>query len=1153
MADVFDGYLKDINAAYQRGDATEHTHRPALKTLLESLGKHITATNDPKRIACGAPDYSVSRKEGRLDKTIGYVEAKDIGSDLKTILKSEQIKRYLGSLHSLIVTDYLDFRWYMGGELRMTAVLAKEGKGGKFVATDDSKTQTQEIIGQFLQQEAVPIKNAKDLAGRMAGLARLLHDVIALTFKQEDKGGALHGQFQAFQKVLLHDLKESEFADMYAQTIAYGLFTARCYHKNGDFNRKEAVYDLPKTNPFLRQTFGHIAGAELDERVAWLVDDLASLLRDTQMDLILRDFGKKTKREDPVVHFYETFLAAYDPKLRESRGVYYTPEPVVSYIVRSVDWILREKFGLRQGLADNSKVKLDSRLRGNDKDGRGNDKKESPSAKEVTRSGDASATLEEVHRCLILDPACGTGTFLYEVIRQIREQLGSQKGAWGQYVKEHLLPRVFGFELMMAPYAVCHMKLGLELAESGYDFSSDERLGVYLTNTLEEAEDISGLLGFGQFLSDEAKAANIVKRDLPIMVVLGNPPYSGHSANASEKIIVIEQGIKYTIITKKGKRIEKIAGPKGVKIKKKTFIGNLIQDYYQVDGKPLGEKNPKWLQDDYVKFLRYGQYRIQQTGAGVLAFITNHGYIDNPTFRGMRQQVMQTFSEIYILDLHGNAKKKEVCPDGSEDNNVFDIQQGVSIGIFIKETGKTDEAKVYHADLWGKREGKYDWLNTREIEKTKWKKVKPDKPFYLFCPQDKNLLGEYDTYWKITDVMKVNVLGFQTHRDEFAIAFERKDIEKRIADLRDDSLTEDEIKQKYSLQEQQDWKLSDIRGKIKKLTTWKNAIIKCAYRPFDDRAIFYSQHILDRPRRELLDHVAWKENVCLGLGRQGIAVNDPQWSLISTSRFPVDANIFRRGGINLFPLYLYSTGLFHDESGNWPAGKDGRIPNLSKAFVDELAERVGLGFVSDGRGDFLDSRLRGNDKKESPSAMAKKTDSSPHKGVRNDVPGTFGPEDVFDWIYGVFHSPQYRQRYAEFLKIDFPRVPMPKDKQQFAAVCAIGRQLAALHLMEAEILDDKKLWPVFGEKGTGEVEAGYPKYPDNRRVYINAGQYFEGVEPAVWEFTIGGYQVCEKWLKDRRGRTLSFDDIQHYQKIVVALRETIRLMADEKLRLWKIR
>ncbi len=1211
--DAFDAYLKKINAACQRGDSTEHTHRPALKDLIETLSKAITATNEPKREKCGAPDYVVSRKEGRVHKTLGYIEAKDIGSDLKTILKSEQIKRYLGSLDNLIITDYLDFRWFVKGALRMSAVLAREGKGGKFTATDDSAAHLQDLLGQFVNQQAEPIRDAKELAGKMAGLARLLRDVIVQTFKQEDDKGTLHGQFEAFKRVLLHDLKEDEFADMYAQTIAYGLFTARCYHKDADeFNRKNAVYDLPKTNPFLRQTFGHIAGAELDERVAWLVDDLASLLRDTRMGDILQGFGKASKKEDPVVHFYETFLAAYDPKLRESRGVYYTPEPVVSYIVRSVDWVLRERFGLKQGLADSTKIKYKkSNIKNAESAKAGTGNKHPLAAKAALPLEKRESLSGEVHRCLILDPAAGTGTFLYEVIRQIRQRLSSQKGAWGQYVKDHLLPRVFGFELMMAPYAVCHMKLGLELAESGYDFSSEERLGVYLTNTLEEAEDISGMLGFVQFLSDEAKAANKVKRDLPIMVVLGNPPYSGHSANASWMV-------------KDGKKV-------------KTFIGGLVDDYYQVDGKPLGEKNPKWLQDDYVKFLRYGQHRIEQTGAGVLAFITNHGYIDNPTFRGMRQQLMRTFSEIYILDLHGNAKKKETCPDGGKDENVFDIQQGVSIGIFVKEAGKSGDAKVYHTDLWGRREGKYDWLNEWEIEKTKWKTVKPDKPFYLFCPQDKDLEKEYKEFWDLQKVFKEYSLGLITKRDSLSTAFTEKELIDQLNKFFDPSITDEEAASRFGLplKDKDKWDVKDVRAKVKNVKNLTPFIGKEVYRPFDSRYIILNDLLVARLNKRILQHFDRKENKGVIIGRQGQAVSIDNWDILHITNASVDQNIYRRGGGSVFPLYLYPTakkqGLFGDDgdSGQWPAGKDGRVPNLSKEFVDAVAEKTGMCFISEGRGDFEeDKKLKIKDKKCGTAGGGESlSDSSPHKGVRNDKAGTFGAEDVFCWIYGVFHSPQYRARYAEFLKIDFPRVPLPQDGRQFADVCAVGRELASLHLMESALLEDSKRLPLFEQTGTGEVEAGYPKYvwedeknpgtqePKNSRigkagtgttclaaertsprfsknarsgkmkdndplpakagvpvitgyclwvgsvlekgesfaggrVYINAGQYFEGVEPAVWEFTIGGYQVCEKWLKDRRGRTLSFDDISHYQKIVAALRETMRLMADERLEIF---
>jgi predicted helicase len=400
---------------------------------------------------------------------------------------------------------------------------------------------------------------------------------------------------------------------MYAQTIAYGLFAARCTSKNGSsFTRLDAAQNLPRTNPFLRKLFQYIAGYELDDRIAWLVDDLSQVLAQADMEAVLKNFGKHSGKEDPVVHFYETFLKAYDPKVREMRGVYYTPEPVVSYIVRSIDHLLKTRFNKPKGLADDN--------------------------------------------TLILDPATGTATFLYMVINEIHQSFAGQEGMWNDYVAGKLLPRIFGFELLMAPYAVAHLKLGLLLQETGYEFQSDERLGVYLTNTLDEAIKHSETL-FARWISEEANAAARVKKDEPIMVVLGNPPYSGHSANKGE------------------------------------WARQLVETYKKDCPELYKPAQAKWLQDDYVKFIAFGQWRIERTGQGILGFITNHAYLDNPTFRGMRQSLMSTFTDIYILNLHGNAKKKEVAPDGGKDENVFDIQQGVAICLLVKETGNTEQGK----------------------------------------------------------------------------------------------------------------------------------------------------------------------------------------------------------------------------------------------------------------------------------------------------------------------------------------------------------------------------------------------------------------------------------------------------------------------------
>ncbi|MDY7018949.1 MAG: N-6 DNA methylase [Chloroflexota bacterium] len=599
---AFNTYIRTIEKELALGNATEHTHRPALKALVESLGDGIVATNEPRRVECGAPDFVIAR--GLATK--GYVEAKDVGKSLDEAEHSEQFQRYRDSLTNLVLTDYLEFRWCVDGKRRLTACLGTATGDGKVRRDKAGIEAVTWLFDDFLSHCAAPIDTPKELAQRMARLAHMIRDLIIAAFEKEPESGSLHAQFVAFRDNLIPDLSTEQFADMYAQTIAYGLFAARCNQSTGgDFTRQNAAYLLPRTNPFLRKLFNHIAGPDLDDRIAWLVNDLAQLLAHADMEAVLKDFSKRTAKEDPVVHFYETFLAAYDPKVREMRGVYYTPEPVVSYIVRSIDHLLKTHFDKPQGLADPS--------------------------------------------VLVLDPAVGTATFLYMVINEIHDAVLSQgqTGLWNKYVAEKLLPRIFGFELLMAPYAIAHLKMGLLLKETGYQFEKEQRLGIYLTNTLEEAVKHSETL-FASWITEEANAAAEIKKDKPIMVVLGNPPYSGHSAN------------------------------------KGAWARQLVETYKTVDSSPLGEKNPKWLQDDYVKFIRFGQWRIEHTGQGILAFITNHAYLDNPTFRGMRQSLMNTFDEIYVLNLHGNVKKKEANLDGGKDENVFDIQQGVAICLMVK-------------------------------------------------------------------------------------------------------------------------------------------------------------------------------------------------------------------------------------------------------------------------------------------------------------------------------------------------------------------------------------------------------------------------------------------------------------------------------------
>jgi len=516
-------YLSSIEKALKVANATEHTHRPTLKSLIEALAPGVTATNEPKHIACGAPDYVVTRK----NFIVGYIEAKDVGKSLDEVERSDQLKRYLRSLENLILTDYLEFRWYVGGEHRQTVRLSKVSIDGKLKADNTAIEEVAGLLTAFLEHKAQPINTPRDLAIRMARLTHMVRDIIIEAFNQGQASTLIQSWRQAFAKVLISDLdqpeKTADFADMFAQTLAYGLFTARVMDTTPEgFTRQEAQHLIPKTNPFLRDFFYQITGPQMDdEPFACFVDDLVNLLGQTDMEAVLADFGRRTKQEDPVVHFYETFLAAYDPKLRESRGVYYTPEPVVSYIVRSVDHLLKTRFNCPDGLADSTKITVPNRDPGKTVKGKKEQRK-----------------TDESHKVLILDPACGTGTFLYSVIDHIRQDFMQQgnAGMWQGYVKKHLLPRIFGFELLMAPYAVAHFKLSLQLAgrdlpdeqrkQWAYNPADGERLGIYLTNALEEPHEMTGLPLFTQFVADETNAANEVKQHLPIMVVMGNPPYS---------------------------------------------------------------------------------------------------------------------------------------------------------------------------------------------------------------------------------------------------------------------------------------------------------------------------------------------------------------------------------------------------------------------------------------------------------------------------------------------------------------------------------------------------------------------------------------------------------------------------------------------------
>lgn len=1045
-------YIDEVSKQFSTGKATEHSYRPALAKLLGDLLPKFTITNEPSRIQCGAPDYIIAKGKGATSIPVAFVEAKDIGdSDLDGNRQhKEQFNRYKNSLDHILFTDYLDFHPYENGMPTQNIRIA-EIKGNKIALIDDNVPMFLEMVAHFAESTPQKITSSTKLAQMMAAKARLLAEVIEKTLETDsEKTGELAGQWKSFQKVLIHDLTERQFADIYAQTICYGMFAARLHDDTPDtFSREEAATLIPKTNPFLRKVFQNVAAFDVDTSIAWIVDDLAETFRVTDMPKVMKNFGKATGQADPMIHFYEDFLRYYDPKQKKACGVYYTPEPVVHFIVNAVDEILKSRFNLSDGLADTSKVTIrqTSNLY---TDNRTKDHK-----KYETR---------EYHKVQILDPATGTGTFLAEVVRKIYSGMENQKGAWQNYVEEHLLPRLNGFEFMMAPYAVAHLKLDMVLAQTGYKAKQDKRLRIFLTNSLEECDHDTGTL-FAQWLAQEANEANLVKRDTPVMVMIGNPPYSVSSSNKS------------------------------------VWIQELSETYK----KNLNERNIQPLSDDYIKFIRLGHYYVEKNGEGILAYISNNSFIDGIIHRQMRKALMETFDEIYILDLHGDTRKKETAFDGDKDENVFDIMQGVSINIFIKKKqsvilsearkGEVEGslARVYHYELFGKRFEKYAFLARTSFSDIPWNELTPQAPQYFFVPKDFSVRVEYEKGFKVDELMNTNAIGLKSQNDDACIAFSSSECEILKNDFLNLSISE--IERKYGFKNSRDWKIALAKDDLRNNPIRAN---KISYRPFDIRSILYTgktKGIVGYPRDNIMRHLL-HENVAMVVSRQCIS----DWKYVFCSKMIGEHNLIASAGKfgagNYFPLYLYPT------EGEEKLGET-RKPNLDEKIWRKIDK------------------------------------CTKHKTT---------PEQVFDYIYGVLHTPSYREKYKEFLKIDFPRIPYPENKEEFERIASIGNKLRKLHLME-EIPPQATSFDIEGDNAVSEIrfEREIPDQvgDDNYgKVFINKTQYFGNVPELAWNFYIGGYQPAQKWLKDRKNRTLTYDDISHYRKIIAILIETHKLMLE---------
>lgn len=948
------------------GEAREESFYPLFAELLKGYAeiqgwRGLTVLILPRKTDGCLLDLQVRRGEA----IVGYVEAKPPGTDLTRTAETEQLERYRAAFPNLLLTNFRELRLYRGKEMAARAEIGRSDPG--------------DLLDLFWDFAPPATTSAAELAPRMALRTRILADRIR---ERLDEDADLQGFYQAFREHLVDGLTREGFADLYAQTLAYGLLAAR-WRARDRFDRRIAAESIPATSGLLRDAFRYISLADLAPEVAWIVDEIVDLLAHSSVYAMLERSGRRGR--DPVLDFYETFLHHYDPDLRRQRGVYYTPPELVSWVVRSVHRLLRTRLGWRDGLAD--------------------------------------------PRVSLLDPAAGTLTFVVEAIRRAVDEVRSTAGGGvvPALVSDHLLHHFHAFELMMAPYAIGHLKMSLLLEELGRPLRDGERVAFYLTDTLDmkdlEQSPIPGVAA----LARESHLAGRIKKEERITVVLGNPPWSGRSANP---------------------------GP--------------APDGYG--------RESKWLRNDYLKLLRFAQAKVEQAGEGIVALVTDHGYLDNPTFRGVRQSLLRTFDELYLLDLHGNGKRKERTPDGARDANVFaDVWQGAAVAVLVKKPGLP--RRVLRADLWGSRATKLQWLEEHDVETTDWREIDPRGPAFLFAPRDAALEREYGRGVRLPEVFPAHSVGIVTGRDAFALDIDREDLKRRIGRLRSETVSDEAMQGEWGVTAKGRCSLVEARREIRKDPEWEAKLLPILFRPFDKRTIFYAGYVVERPREKVLKHMLPPGSLGLVAPRQhkeepGALVAGTLVAHKAVSAFDINS---------VFPLYLHSEGGLYGAE---------RKPNLDRAFLRLLAGRLG----------------------EEPS-----------------------PELVLQYVYAALYSPPYRRRYAALLRADFPRVPLPPDRGAFLELAGLGAVLISLHLLESDRLDRPGVR--FGE-GSGKLD-GRREFRDGRLIVNAEGQAFEGISREVWEYRIGGYQVLDRWLAGRAERTPRMWEIEDFRRIAEALRWTI--------------
>ncbi|WP_300827010.1 type ISP restriction/modification enzyme [Helicobacter sp. UBA3407] len=1052
-------YLNEIQGISPQDK--EHTYRTHLQNFLESLKESLmlenktlqslTIKHEPNndKEGRGAPDFLI-QNQGLI---IGYIENKRVNADLDSVAQSPQIEKYLRLSDNLMLTDYLRFclvrkndkgKVHIVQEYRICDLSQLKATLKNKTLLESKQKELTELFKLFFTHSPKPIVAAKEFANSLAQRTQILKDSL---IEAQDNSHII-SLYETFKEQLYKELDFTEFADSFAQTLTYSLFLARLNNTSGkEIDLYNAKAFIPKSFPLIRAMSGFLDDLEDLDSIKWLIEEILYIINHIDIISIIKELNKASEKDllghyttqfthkDPYLHFYETFLSQYDPRLREIRGVYYTPASVVSFIVNAIDSTLKKDFALKNGLG---------------------------------------ASLEN-DNITLLDFATGTGTFLLEAFRKALESTPKDSA---RYEPKKLLKQFFGFEFLIAPYTIAHLKLSQSFKEEfNAPLKENESLNIRLTNTLyynkekDEANKQSNLFAGMIELAEEFKEAQRIKENA-ILIITGNPPYSGASANKGlfEDNVRITYGLEPSEAHLTEKESEAInfylQNPKKDANQKSTFKTILQKK------KLKNEKNPKWLLDDYVKFICFAESKIKEQSSGIFAFISNNSFLDNPTFRGMRYHLLKTFDTIYILDLHGNARKKEATPDGSKDENVFDIMQGVSINIFVKNAPFNDNlATLYHYDLYGKRSDKTNFLYENTLDSIAWATLEPKEPFYLFIPQNEDLRTEYDKGFSVKDIFKVSSVGVVTGKDSVLIASNEKQLEQQVKDF-------------YN-----EFDLKFVKN--------------IAYRPFDLMKVYYDTSKVTRPRFEIMQHFLQDDNVALLVSRQSSAVGDDEINTIAISDKMVDINFYRRGGEQVMPLYLKNTESSKDKS-----------PKKNKKDSQENADsKQGQwveNFTPEFR-EFIDAKYNEH----------------------------FSPEQILGYIYAVLFHKDYREKYIDFLKIDFPKIPFVESKKKFLEFSALGWELINTHLLQSDTLDsvigeakykDSKNKNLKIEKIAYDAEA--------QKLFVNDSLHFCGVSEAVWDYKIGGYQVLDKYLKSHKGEKI---DHAHFSRVIQTLHRSLEI------------